>query len=116
MRLLIMGLVVVLLFMVGGVAQAQTYYRGGSRIEPTPKDYKIKDGLVQPERGVSLSTDKYKMQRFGGAYRTVSYPSSLKIIKQGQDSAHCEMPPAQPMKLEDYAAALQQVKLEREDW
>ncbi len=85
-------------------------------MDPTPKDYKIKDGLVQPERGVSLSTNKEKMQRFGGAYKVVWYPSTLKIVQIGRDPEHHEMPPAKPMKLEEYEAALQQVKLEREDW
>lgn len=116
-----MRAILLFLLMVAGLlfprtAGAQTCYRGGRYMDPTPKDYKIRDGLVQPERGVSLSTNKEKMQRFGGAYRVVSYPPTLKIVQQGRDPEHYEMPPAKPMKLDDYVATLAQVKLEREDW
>ncbi len=101
-------------------AIAETYYRGGRYMDVMPNEYKLKNGKVDSDpvtaRGLSLSTNKSKMQRFGGAYRVVSYPSTLQILQRGRDPEHFEIVPKQPMNLEEYQAALNQVKLEREDW
>lgn len=58
---------------VSAVAWAETYYRGGRYMDVRPGEYKLKNGKVESDpvtaRGLSLSTNQSKMQRFGGAYR-----------------------------------------------
>lgn len=102
------------------VALAETYYRGGRYMDVKPNEYKVKNGKVDWDpvtgRGLSLSTNKEKMQHFGGAYKVVWYPSTLRILQRGRDPEHYEIIPAQPMTPEEYIAALQQVKLDKENW
>jgi len=85
-----------------------------------PNEYKVKNGKVDSDpvtgRGLSLSTNKAKMQSFGGAYRVVWYPLTLQIRQKGRDPEHYEIFPAQPLTPQEYQAELDKVKLEREDW
>lgn len=86
-----------------------------------PNEYKVKkDGKVDSDRvtgrGLSLSTNKARMQSFGGAYRVVWYPPTLQILQRGRDPEHYEIIPALPMTPDEYQAELNKVKLEREDW
>lgn len=87
------------------------FYRGGNNMEPRPNEYRIRDGLVQTTHGISLHTDPSAVERFGGAYAVMSYPSTLQIIQRGKDRQHFEMVPAEPMPLDDYRAALAHVQL-----
>ncbi|WP_328388640.1 hypothetical protein [Nocardia sp. NBC_00416] len=87
------------------------YYRGGPSLEPRPNEVKIRDGLVQTTHGVSVHRNAAKVERFGGAYAIMSIPESLKVIQRGNDQAHFEIVPAQPMPMDAYATALQQVDL-----
>jgi hypothetical protein len=113
-------LAALLLCAASSAANAETYYRGGQYMDVKPNEYKLKNGKVDSDpvtaRGLSLSTNKSKMQRFGGAYRVVWYPPTLQILQRGRDPEHYEIVPKQPMTVEEYQAALNQVKLEREDW
>lgn len=106
-----------LLFLMGDVALtfAETYYRGGRYLDVQDRDVRMKNGKVQPGYGVSLSTNKYKMQRFGGAYRLISYPTTLEIKHRGNDPEHYELMPVREMTREDYQSELNKVQLERED-
>ena len=87
-------------------------YRGGNDLMPKPGEVKIKGGLVQPIRGVSLHTDATQLQRFGGAHRVKSIPAELEIVQQGRDPGHFELRPKIPMAPERFNELLKQVVLE----
>lgn len=106
-----------LLFLLVGAAPAfaENYYRGGRYLDVQDRDVRMKNGKVQPGYGVSLSTNKYKMQRFGGAYRVVSYPPSLEIKRRGNDPEHYELMPVREMTREEFQTELNKVQLASED-
>ena len=87
------------------------YYRGGSSLKVRDIDVKIKDGMVQPGKGVSLNTDPSKVEQFGGAYRVDFVPDELEIIQQGNSSTHFVISPKEPMTLERYTELVKQVIL-----
>jgi hypothetical protein len=62
-----------------------TVFRGGPTLIARPGvDIKIDKttGLVQPGRGVSVSSDAAGLQRFGGAYKVESLPKELELIQR----------------------------------
>jgi hypothetical protein len=87
-------------------------FRGGNDLTPKPGEVKVKGGLVQPIRGVSLHADPTRLQRFGGAYRVKSIPPELEIVQQGRDPGHFELRPTAPMTPERFNELLKQVELE----
>jgi hypothetical protein len=84
------------------------YYRGGNSLIPRLFEVRIDrtTGLVQPRRGVSISTRTDGLDRFGGAYAITSIPAELKVIQIGADPFHCEIIPAYAMTFDDYVRFL----------
>jgi hypothetical protein len=92
----------------------QDYFRGGKDLTPKPKEVQIdpQSGLVQPTRGISLSSDPGQLARFGGAYKVISIPAELEIVRQGKRKTHYELRPRAAMPLDDFIELLKQVQLE----
>jgi hypothetical protein len=93
------------------------FFRGGKggvvSFLPTPRDYKIKDGLVQATHGVSIFNNTTSVTQHGfEAFRvsTETLPESLKIIQRGKDLNHFEIVPRSPMPPVEYQAALARVQ------
>ena len=90
-------------------------YRGGPTLQMRDIDVKIdkQTGLVQPGKGVSLSTDPASLERFGGAYEIdmQSVPPELEVIQQGKNPDHHVFSPRQPMTPAHYQELLDKVKL-----
>jgi hypothetical protein len=88
-------------------------YRGGNSLElDNIKHVRVKDGLVQPTHGLSLSLNPHKLSKFGGGFRIVHIPDELQIIHRGIDRYHYEIVPKIPMTVEKYKELLKQVVLE----
>jgi hypothetical protein len=68
-------------------------------------------GYVKPGRGISLDSDPYRIERFGGAYEVISIPAELDIVNTS--GTHFELVPRQAMSLERYQALLNLVVLKR---
>jgi hypothetical protein len=77
------------------VDEAQTFYRGGSQFQALPNEVKIDQntGFVKPTNGISVHLDPHKVRRFGGAYKIIEFPDTLKIIQRGRDIQHYEIVP-----------------------
>jgi hypothetical protein len=89
-------------------------FRGGGDL--TPKYYlgevKIKNGKVQPTRGVSLELDSADAARHGVPHRVKSIPGDLEIVQQGKRPGHHEIRPKVEMSVERFEELLKQVVLE----
>jgi hypothetical protein len=97
------------------ISAATLVYRGGPILQPRSIDVKVdknkNTGLVQPGRGVSVSSDAVSLEKFGGAYQVESVPPELEVIQRGANPNHYEIVPRQAMTLERYKELLSQVKL-----
>ncbi|MEC4817064.1 MAG: hypothetical protein SAK29_27915 [Scytonema sp. PMC 1069.18] len=73
----------------------QTFYRGGNQFQAKPNEVKIDQytGCVKPTNGISVHLDPNKIRRFGGAYKIIDLPDTLKIIQRGRDIEHYEIVP-----------------------
>ncbi len=89
-------------------------YRGGTSTTARPIDMKIdpQTGLVQPGKGLSLSTDPQSLDRFGGPHRVKNIPDELQITQQGRNPNHHVISPKTPMTPERFQELLNQVVLE----
>jgi hypothetical protein len=89
-------------------------YRGGGDL--TPKyhlgEVKIRNGKVQPIRGVSLELDPADAAKHGVPHRVKSIPDELEIVQQGKRPGHHELRPKVEMPVERFEALLKQVVLE----
>jgi hypothetical protein len=89
-------------------------YRGGSDL--TPKyhlgEVKIKNGMVQPIRDVSLELDPADAAKHGVPHRVKSVPEELEIVQQGRRPGHHELRPKIAMPVELFEELLRQVVLE----
>ena len=89
-------------------------YRGGSDL--TPKyhlgEVKIKNGKVQPIRGVSLELDPAAAAKHGVPHRLRSIPTELEIVQRGRRPSHHELRPKIEMSVERFEELLKQVVLE----
>ena len=89
-------------------------YRGGSDL--TPKyhlgEVKIKNGKVQPIRGVSLELDPAEAAKHGAPHRVKSIPDELEIVQRGKRPSHHELRPRVEMPVERFEELLKQVVLE----
>ena len=89
-------------------------YRGGGDL--TPKyhlgEVKIRDGKVQPIRGISLELDPVDAARHGLPHRVKSVPDELEIVQQGKRPGHHELRPKVEMPVERFEELLKQVVLE----
>jgi len=92
---------------------AVEFYRGGNSLKRRPQDIRIDPvtGLLQPTHGVSVFDRPEGLDRFGGAYRVMALPDTLKVIQRGRDPHHFEIVPARPMTMTEYEAALNEVCL-----
>lgn len=89
-------------------------YRGGGDL--TPKyhlgEVKIRNGKVQPIRGISMELDPADAARHGLPHRVKSIPDELEIVQQGQRPGHHELRPKVEMPVERFEELLKQVVLE----
>ena len=89
-------------------------FRGGGDL--TPKyhlgEVKIRNGKVQPIRGVSLELDVADAVKHGVPHRVKSIPDELEIVQQGRRSGHHELRPKVEMPVDRFEELLSQVDLE----
>jgi hypothetical protein len=82
----------------------------------TPKyhlgEVKIKNGKVQPIRGVSLELDAAEAAHHGAPHQVKSIPDELEIVQRGRRSSHHELRPIAEMPVERFDELLKQVVLE----
>lgn len=82
----------------------------------TPKynlgEVKIKNGKVQPIRGISLELDLADAAKHGVPHRVKSIPDELEIVQQGKRPGHHEIRPKVEMPVERFEELLKQVVLE----
>ncbi|HTV69071.1 MAG TPA: hypothetical protein VMF90_11095 [Rhizobiaceae bacterium] len=93
--------------------QGDTYYRGGTDMQARPGvDIKVDPkGMVNPGRGISLSSNPNSLSRFGGANRIdmSSVSKELEITARGKPG-HFEISPRTQMSLERYQSLLNEIK------
>jgi hypothetical protein len=91
------------------------YYRGGSSLAPRPIDVRIdpRTGLLRPDRGVSVSSRRDGLDRFGGAHQVTRIPPELTIVQVGRNPNHFEIVPVRPMTFAEYEQALGKTVLVR---
>lgn len=89
-------------------------FRGGANL--TPKYYlgevKIRNGRVQPTRGISLELDAADAALHGMPHRVMSIPDELEIVQRGKRPGHHEIRPKVEMSVERFEKLLQRVVLE----
>jgi hypothetical protein len=89
-------------------------YRGGGDLTPKYNlgEVKIKNGMVQPIRGVSLELDPADAAKHGVPHRVKSMPDELEIVQQGRRPEHYEIRPKVEMPVERFEEMLKRVVLE----
>lgn len=89
-------------------------YRGGGDLTPRYNlgEVKIRKGMVQPTRGVSLELDPADAAKHGVPHRVQSIPVELEIVQQGRRPGHHEIRPKVEMPVELFEDLLGQVVLE----
>lgn len=89
-------------------------FRGGGDL--TPKyhlgEVKIKNGKVQPIRGISLELDPADAATHGVPHRVESIPDELEIVQQGKDPGTTKSGRKSKMLVERFEAMLKRVVLE----
>jgi hypothetical protein len=97
----------------------QPIYRGGNQFIAKPNEVKIdpKTGFVKPTNGISVHLDSNKVRRFGGAYKIIDLPDTLKIIQRGRDLQHYEIVPraANLLTFEQFNEELRKIQAIREE-
>jgi hypothetical protein len=89
------------------------YYRGGPILRVRDRDIRVnkQTGLLESDRGVSVSSQTEGLDQFGGAFRVTEVPPELRIIQVGAKPHHFEIVPAYPMTRTDFERALDRIKL-----
>lgn len=89
-------------------------FRGGGNLTPKYhlREVKIKNGNVQPIRGVSVELDAADAAKHGVPHRVKSIPDELEIVQQGKRLGHHEIRPKAEMPVERFEELLKQVVLE----
>ncbi len=91
-----------------------TFYRGGNNFEARPYEVRIdlETNTVKPTHGISIHQYADRMRRFGGAYKIVFLPDTLKIIQRGRDRSHYEIVPrgANLLTYEQYQEELRKIQ------
>lgn len=91
-----------------------TFYRGGSSFEARPHEVRIdpQTNYVKPTHGISIHKDADCVKRFGGAYKIIFLPSTLKIVQKGRDQGHHEIVPieANLLTYEQYQEELRKIQ------
>lgn len=75
-------------------------------------ELKIRRGMVQPTRGLSLELDPADAAMHGPPHRVMSVPDELEIVQQGKRPGHHELRPAAEMSPERFEELLELVVLE----
>ena len=89
-------------------------FRGGGDLTPKYNlgEVKVKNGMVQPIRGVSLELNAADAAKQGVPHRVKSIPDELEIVQQGKRPGHHEIRPKVEMPVERFEELLKQVVLE----
>ena len=94
-------------------------YRGGNQFIAKPNEVKIdrKTGFVKPTNGISVHLNPNQVKKFGGAYKIIDLPNTLKIIQRGRDLQHYEIVPrtANLLTFEQFNQELQKIQAIREE-
>jgi len=87
------------------------YYRGGDNMTVRAHEVKLKGGMVQPKRGISVNSNPLdpNVVNFGGAYRLANIPKGLTV--RFTKGTHYEIIPTQAMTLNQYQNLLNMIKL-----
>jgi F420-dependent methylenetetrahydromethanopterin dehydrogenase len=97
----------------------QPIYRGGNQFIAKTNEVKIepKTGFLKPTNGISVNLDPNKVRRFGGAYRIIDLPDTLKIIQRGRDPQHYEIVPraVNLLTFEQFNEELRKIQAIREE-
>ena len=75
-------------------------------------EVKIKKGMVQPTRGISLELDPADAAKHGVPHRVKSIPDDLEIVQLGRRPGHHELRPKVEIPVERFEDLLKQVVLE----
>jgi hypothetical protein len=91
-----------------------TFYRGDSNFEARPYEVRIdpETNYVKPTHGILIHQDADRIRRFGGAYKIVFLPDTLKIVQRGRDLGHYEIVPreANLLTYEQYLDELRKIQ------
>ncbi|WP_199246769.1 hypothetical protein [[Phormidium] sp. ETS-05] len=91
-----------------------SFYRGGSNFEARPNKVRIDPttNTVKPTHGISIHQDAARVRRFGGAYKILFVPNTLKIVQKGRDPSHHEFVPREANLLtsEQYQEELSKIQ------
>jgi hypothetical protein len=89
-------------------------YRGGGDLMPKYhlSEVKIKNGKVQPIRGISLELDPTEAAKHGPPHRVKSIPDELEIVQRGRRPSHHELRPKVELPVKQFEELLEQVVLE----
>jgi hypothetical protein len=89
-------------------------FRGGGDLTPRYNlgEVKIKNGKVQPTRGVSLELDVTDAAKHGVPHQVKSIPDELEIVQQGKRPGHHEIRPKVELTVKRFEELLKQVVLE----
>ncbi|MCT7961195.1 hypothetical protein NG791_10965 [Laspinema sp. D1] len=94
--------------------EGTAFYRGGSNFAAKPSEVRIdaETNTVKPTHGISIHKDANIMRRFGGAYKILFLPETLKLVQRGRDRGHYEIVPREPNLLtyEQYQEELNKIQ------
>ncbi len=90
------------------------FYRGGNKFQARPNEVRIdpETGYVKPTHGISVHLSSDRLRRFGGTYKIIFLPNTLKTIQRGRDPQHYEIVPreANLLTFEKYQKELGKIK------
>jgi hypothetical protein len=99
--------------------EEQIFYRGGSQFIAKLNEVKIdpNTGFVKPTNGISVHRDPNKVRRFGGAYKIIFLPDTLRMIQRGRDPQHYEIVPkeANLLTFEQFNEELEKIQAIKEE-
>lgn len=91
-----------------------TFYRGGNNFEARPYEVRIdpETNYVKPTHGILIHKDADRVRRFGGAYKIVFLPDTLKIVQRGREPSHHEIVPLEAnfLTYEQYQEELRKIQ------
>lgn len=85
-------------------------FRGGSEFIAGANELSIKDGLVQPGKGVSVNINPAKVTKFGTPTQVSSLPGGLQLVPRGS-VGHFEIAPSRPMPMGEYQSLLNRINV-----
>ncbi len=84
-------------------------YRGGNDMTARDIDVKIKDGMVQPTRGISVNSNINAVAKFGQPFKLGEIPNGLQVVLTS--GTHFEIIPAYAMPFNTYQNLLYGIPL-----